>query len=48
MNVFFSGPVIGYQCHGDISEWTKCTYSTKTPKRKSFLIPTGFENEDFM
>ncbi|CAF0861684.1 unnamed protein product [Rotaria sordida] len=28
-----------YRCTGNITEWTKCFYSTQLPKRKSFEIP---------
>ncbi|CAL4248399.1 unnamed protein product, partial [Meganyctiphanes norvegica] len=30
---------IGYQCHGNLSEWTKCTNITLVPKRKEFKVP---------
>jgi len=35
--VYRSG--VGYQCIGNISEWTKCQYTTLTPARKPFEIP---------
>ncbi|CAH2266923.1 jg8828 [Pararge aegeria aegeria] len=28
-----------YKCTGDLSEWSKCRYTTKTPKRKPVKIP---------
>lgn len=33
----------GYRCHGNLTEWTKCTYTTKTPKRQPFVIPEELE-----
>lgn len=45
--VFKSG--VGYACTGDMSEWTKCQYKTKDPKRKPFKVPQEFkEAYDFM
>jgi len=35
--VFRSG--VGYQCTGNISEWTKCQEKTDEPKRKAFKLP---------
>ena len=43
-----SGPLVGYKCTGDISEWTKCTNSTKTPKRRPFKLATEMEQKDFL
>ncbi|CAF0799258.1 unnamed protein product [Adineta ricciae] len=28
-----------YRCTGNLTEWTKCSYTTQTPKRKPFAIP---------
>jgi len=39
--VFRSG--VGYQCTGDMSEWTKCQYKTVLPKRKAFKVPGAFK-----
>ena len=41
--VFKSG--VGYQCQGDVSEWTKCQFKTTDPKRKAFKIPQEFKEE---
>ena len=38
--VYRSG--VGYQCMGNISEWTKCQYKTTDPKRKEFKVPEEF------
>lgn len=38
--VFRSG--VGYQCVGNVSEWTKCQYTTNDPKRKAFKVPDEF------
>ena len=35
--VYRSG--IGYQCTGNISEWTRCQYKTNDPQRKPFIVP---------
>lgn len=35
--VYRSG--VGYQCMGNISEWTKCQYKTLKPVRREFKIP---------
>ncbi|XP_062190383.1 poly [ADP-ribose] polymerase 1 [Phragmites australis] len=36
-----------YQCSGDVSEWSKCTYSTTEPVRikKKWQIPDGTKND---
>ncbi|CAF0764637.1 unnamed protein product [Rotaria sordida] len=34
-----------YHCTGDVTEWTKCTYSTRTPTRKPFDIPDDIKTE---
>jgi hypothetical protein len=36
-----------YQCSGNVSEWSKCTYSTMEPMRvkKKWQIPDGIEND---
>ncbi|CAH2107562.1 unnamed protein product [Euphydryas editha] len=31
-----------YKCTGNISEWSKCRYTTKTPKRKAMKVPKAF------
>lgn len=28
----------GYRCHGNLTEWTKCSYFTTSPKRKPFKV----------
>lgn len=38
--VFKSG--VGYQCKGNLTEWTQCLKIEKAPKRKSFKIPKSF------
>ena len=35
--VYRSG--VGYQCTGNISEWTRCQYKTNDPQRKPFVVP---------
>jgi len=35
--VYRSG--VGYQCMGNISEWTKCQYKTLKPARREFKVP---------
>lgn len=36
-----------YQCSGNVSEWSKCSYSTMDPVRikKKWQIPDGAEND---
>ncbi|XP_037299289.1 poly [ADP-ribose] polymerase [Manduca sexta] len=34
---------LSYKCTGDISEWTKCSYTTQNPERKALKIPTEFK-----
>ncbi|CAG0883144.1 unnamed protein product [Darwinula stevensoni] len=41
--VFRSG--VGYQCLGNLTEWTKCTNITDNPKRKPFKIPPELAEE---
>ncbi|XP_074645175.1 poly [ADP-ribose] polymerase 1-like [Tubulanus polymorphus] len=36
----------GYVCTGNISEWTKCMYVTKTPQKTQFKIPTEYKDVD--
>ncbi|XP_047526673.1 poly [ADP-ribose] polymerase [Vanessa atalanta] len=33
-----------YKCTGNISEWSKCRYTTKTPKRKTMKVPKAFQD----
>ncbi|CAF3938965.1 unnamed protein product [Rotaria sp. Silwood2] len=38
-----------FRCTGNITEWTKCSYSTQLPKRRSFEIPDKIkENYDIL
>lgn len=32
-----------YECKGNVSEWSKCSETTKTPKRVKFEVPDSFE-----
>ena len=34
-----------YHCTGDVTEWTKCSYSTRAPTRKAFVIPEDIKQE---
>ncbi|XP_060555294.1 poly [ADP-ribose] polymerase 1-like [Ruditapes philippinarum] len=34
----------GYHCTGNMTEWTKCMYKTKTPKRKAFKVPKEYHD----
>ncbi len=34
-----------YRCTGDVTEWTKCSYSTILPTRKPFDIPSDIKAE---
>ncbi|XP_041975989.1 poly [ADP-ribose] polymerase isoform X2 [Aricia agestis] len=34
-----------YKCTGDISEWTKCRYVTKEPKRAVMKIPEAYKSK---
>ncbi|XP_063601793.1 poly [ADP-ribose] polymerase 1-like [Penaeus indicus] len=39
----------GYKCHGNLTEWTKCTNIVKEPKRRPFKIPEELKNSfDFL
>ncbi|XP_023941919.1 poly [ADP-ribose] polymerase [Bicyclus anynana] len=33
-----------YKCTGNLSEWSKCRYTTKTPKRKQVKIPKSLKD----
>ncbi|XP_072940740.1 poly [ADP-ribose] polymerase [Epargyreus clarus] len=33
-----------YKCTGNISEWTKCTYTTKVPDKKLMVIPSALKS----
>ncbi|KAJ3607121.1 hypothetical protein NHX12_026635 [Muraenolepis orangiensis] len=37
-----------YYCTGDISAWTKCVFTTKTPVRKDWVIPKEFHEVPFL
>jgi len=41
--VFCSG--VGYQCQGDLTEWTKCQNVTLEPKRKPFRVPSEISSD---
>ncbi|CAF4801684.1 unnamed protein product, partial [Rotaria sp. Silwood2] len=34
-----------YHCTSDVTEWTKCSYSTRTETRKRFDIPDDIKSE---
>ncbi|XP_014252361.1 poly [ADP-ribose] polymerase [Cimex lectularius] len=36
---------VGYQCQGDISEWSKCEQVEQTPKRTLFKVPEDLANK---
>lgn len=36
---------LGYVCHGDITEWTKCNKVEMKPKRAPFKVPTSLAQE---
>ncbi|XP_045461901.1 poly [ADP-ribose] polymerase [Harmonia axyridis] len=36
---------LGYICHGDLTEWSKCNNITKTPARRPFKVPKELEKE---
>ncbi|CAK1553493.1 unnamed protein product [Leptosia nina] len=33
-----------YRCTGNISEWTKCSYTTRNPKRKPMAVPSAYKD----
>ncbi|XP_033730954.1 poly [ADP-ribose] polymerase 1-like [Pecten maximus] len=39
---------VGYKCTGNMTEWTKCMYITKTPKRKNFKVPKDYYDVPFL
>lgn len=38
----------GYNCTGSVTEWTKCMYITKIPKRKAFKVPKEYHDVDYL
>ncbi|PVD25807.1 hypothetical protein C0Q70_13469 [Pomacea canaliculata] len=38
----------GYKCTGNVTEWTKCMFLTKAPKRKAFKVPKEFHDVEFL
>uniref|UniRef100_T1IQQ9 Poly [ADP-ribose] polymerase n=1 Tax=Strigamia maritima TaxID=126957 RepID=T1IQQ9_STRMM len=39
----------GYKCHGNMTEWTKCTFVTKNPEREPFTVPGEMKEKfDFL
>jgi hypothetical protein len=41
--VYRSG--VGYQCLGDLTEWTRCQNTTLEPKRKPFKVPPELSSD---
>ena len=37
-----------YQCTGNISAWTKCTFATTEPERQKWVIPDDFLEVPFL
>ncbi|KAF6035109.1 PARP1 [Bugula neritina] len=37
-----------YHCTGNLSEWTRCSYSTHTPKRVAFKVPAEYHDVAFL
>lgn len=47
--IFFSSYGVGYACHGNLSEWTKCINVVDQPTRTAFLVPENFKKAfDFL
>jgi poly [ADP-ribose] polymerase len=44
--VFRSG--FGYQCLGNLSEWSKCEYQHLDPKRSLFKVPDDLKQYQFL
>ena len=42
---FFLLRTDGYHCRGNLTEWTKCIYVIKTPKRKPFVVPEELKED---
>ncbi|KAK7474692.1 hypothetical protein BaRGS_00034057 [Batillaria attramentaria] len=38
----------GYKCTGNVTEWTKCMFITKSPKRRAFKVPSEFHDVPFL
>jgi len=38
----------GYSCHGNMTEWTNCTYRTFNPKRSEWKVPKEFKEDNFL
>ncbi|KAK3578700.1 hypothetical protein CHS0354_008557 [Potamilus streckersoni] len=38
----------GYRCTGNVTDWTKCMYITKTPKRMPFKVPKEYHDVEFL
>ncbi|KAF5303926.1 hypothetical protein FQA39_LY01711 [Lamprigera yunnana] len=36
---------VGYICHGNITEWSKCIVTTNSPKRAAFVVPEELKEE---
>lgn len=39
---------LGYECKGNLTEWTKCGTIEKTPKRRKFKIPEKLSDLPFL
>ncbi|XP_067939303.1 poly [ADP-ribose] polymerase 1-like [Watersipora subatra] len=37
-----------YKCTGNLSEWTRCSYQTGTPKRHAFKVPPEYKDVAFL
>ncbi|VVC90162.1 unnamed protein product [Leptidea sinapis] len=33
-----------YKCTGNLTEWTKCMYTTRTPKRRPMIVPASYKD----
>lgn len=36
----------GYECNGDLTEWTKCKNLVKEPARVAFKLPDWYNKDD--
>lgn len=46
--IFPDGRSDGYHCTGNLSEWTKCSFMTRAPKRVAFKIPKVYNDVAFL
>ncbi|RCN44674.1 Poly(ADP-ribose) polymerase catalytic domain protein [Ancylostoma caninum] len=46
--LLFNSSLRTYECDGQLSEYTKCTYKNENPERRKFVIPKIYKGNDYL